>query len=110
MRNWHTSHILIVPGLSPGDFSLTSSILLPSVYVSAFEGDRGDVAAYHNYSGGKWNLELKRKLVTGNTGTDIQFNDLDDYYYFSIAVFDGAAIAHAIPGGMIGYTYKLQFE
>ncbi|MCH8927910.1 MAG: hypothetical protein IIB39_04245 [Candidatus Marinimicrobia bacterium] len=97
-------------GLSPGDFSLTSNILLPSVYVSAFVGDRGDVAAYHNYSGGKWNLELKRKLVTGNNLTDIQFDDLDDEYYFSIAVFDGAAIAHAIPGGMIGYTYKLQFE
>ena len=96
--------------LSTGDFSVNADLLIPSVYVSAFVGDRGDVTAYHNYSGGKWSLELKRKLVTGNNETDIQFDDLDDEYYFSIAVFDAAAIAHATPGGMVGDSYKLIFE
>ena len=57
-----------------------------------------------------WTLELKRSLVNGNTDNDIQFDDLDKEYYFSVAVFDAAAIAHEIPGGMAGNTYKLQFE
>lgn len=96
--------------LAPADFSVNANKLLPSVYVSAFVGDRGDVNAFHNYSNSTWSLELKRKLVTGNNANDIQFDDLNEEYYFSIAVFDGAAIAHATPGGMIGYTYKLQFE
>ena len=97
-------------GISPGDYSVSSNKLMPSVTVTPFVGDRGDVAAYQNYSGGKWTLELKRSLVNGNTDNDIQFDDLDKEYYFSVAVFDAAAIAHAIPGGMAGNTYKLQFE
>jgi hypothetical protein len=96
--------------LSPADFSLSSIKLLPSVYVATFVGDRGDVTAYQNYAGGKWTLELKRSLVNDNAVNDVQFDDMDKEYYFSIAVFDAAAIAHATPGGMTGKTFKLLFE
>ena len=84
--------------------NLNSSMLIPSIQdVKPATGSRGDVEAWEDYdeSTNTWRLEIKRKLITGNED-DIQFNDLNAEYWFSIGVFDAAAIAHAIPGGMMG--------
>ncbi len=91
--------------------TLSSSILIPSIQdIKPATGSRGDVEAWEDYdeSTNTWRLEIKRKLDTG-TDDDIQFDDLTDEYWFSIGVFDAAAIAHALPGGMAGTGYKLTF-
>jgi hypothetical protein len=91
--------------------TLSSSILIPSIQdIKPATGSRGDVEAWEDYdeSTNTWRLEIKRRLDTG-TDDDIQFDDLTDEYWFSIGVFDAAAIAHALPGGMAGTGYKLTF-
>lgn len=90
-------------------FNGESDIQIPSIYdIKPGIGGRGDVAEYHNYDDatGKWTLEVKRALDTGDEH-DVNFSDPEREYYFSIAVFDAAAIAHAIPGGMSGTAYPL---
>jgi len=93
-------------------FDGDSDLVIPSLYnIKPGVGGRGDVTEYHNYdeATNTWTLEVKRALVTGDE-TDIAFTDKDKMYYFSIAVFDGAAIAHAIPDGMKGTSYPLVFR
>jgi len=90
-------------------FNGDSNIQIPSIYnIKPGTGGRGDVTEYHNYdkATGTWTLEVKRALDTGNVD-DVDFSDPEREYYFSIAVFDAAAIAHAIPGGMSGTAYPL---
>lgn len=77
----------------------TGSKCMPSVCdVAPFVGDRGDIDATAIYTGNGWILEFSRNLVTpsGAAGnSDVQF-DITNDYVFGIAVFDNAAIAHAI--------------
>lgn len=77
----------------------TGSKCMPSVCdVAPFVGDRGDIDAKAIYTGNGWILEFSRNLVTpsGAAGnSDVQF-DITNDYVFGIAVFDNAAIAHAI--------------
>lgn len=77
----------------------TGSKCMPSVCdVAPFVGDRGDIDAKAIFTGGGWILEFSRSLITpsGVTGnSDVQFDVTSDYV-FGIAVFDNAAIAHAI--------------
>ena len=51
--------------------------------------NRADIAAKGVYDDTQktWTLEIKRKLVTGNTA-DVAFDNLLDSYYFGLAVFD----------------------
>lgn len=91
------------------DFNGESNIQIPSIYnIKPGIGGRGDVTEYHNYdkATGTWTLEVKRAKNTGDEH-DVNFTDPEREYYFSIAVFDAAAIAHAIPGGMSGTAYPL---
>jgi hypothetical protein len=77
----------------------TGSKCIPSVCdVAPFVGDRGDIDAKATFTGSGWILEFSRSLITssGTTGkSDVQFDPTNDYV-FGIAVFDNAAIAHAI--------------
>ena len=77
----------------------TGSKCMPSVCdVAPFVGDRGDISAQAIFTGGGWILEFSRSLITpsGAAGnSDVQFDPTSDYV-FGIAVFDNAAIAHAI--------------
>lgn len=85
---------------------------IPSLYnIKPATGSRGDVAAYHYYdeSSKTWYLEIKRARNTGNKD-DVDFTDKKSAYYFSIAVFDGAAIAHATPNGMAGTSYPMYLK
>jgi len=90
-------------------FDGDSAVQIPSLYgIKPATGSRGDVTAYHNYNASShtWTLEVQRALDTGNAD-DVDFSDPEKEYYFSVAVFDGAAIAHAVPGGMSGNSFPL---
>ncbi len=79
--------------------STTGSKCMPSVCdVAPFVGDRGDISAMATFTGSGWILEFSRSLITpsGLAGNaDVQFDVTSDYV-FGIAVFNNAAIAHAI--------------
>ncbi len=65
-------------------------------------GSRGDIEARGVWKDGQWNLEIKRKLVTGNDD-DVQF-DVTKIYRFGVAVMDNT-------GGFLkfgeGHSYDL---
>jgi hypothetical protein len=78
--------------------STTGSKCIPSVCdVAPIVGDRGDISARATFIGNGWILEFSRDLNTasGASNSDVQFDVTNDYV-FGIAVFDNAAIAHAI--------------
>jgi hypothetical protein len=54
---------------------------------------RADVDARGLHNARVWNLELRRKLVTGDS-KDVQFDDLTRQYAFGMALFDNAQIEH----------------
>lgn len=84
-------------------------VSIPSLYgIQPATGSRGDVEVYHNYEDGVWNLEVKRKRTTGNSD-DIDLSDSKGLYFFSIAAFNKAAIAHAIPEPS-GNSYQFIFK
>lgn len=84
----------------------TGTKCFPSVYVAPFVGDRGEITAKGIYTGTGWILEFSRALnavgVAGNY--DVKFTPGTDQV-FGIAVFENAAIAHAI-----GPKYTLKFK
>jgi hypothetical protein len=77
----------------------TGSKCIPSVCdIAPFVGDRGDIDGQAIFTGNGWILEFSRPLVTASghgTNTDVQFHP-DSEYVFGIAIFENAAIAHAI--------------
>lgn len=87
------------------DGSTTGAFGMPSVFVQAPEGSRGDVLAKGVYTGSGWVLEIKRKINTGDTNNqDVDFSSLEEFP-FGMAIFDNAAIAHGIKPNL-----KLIFE
>ena len=56
-----------------------------------------------------WTLEVKRAISTGNNDA-VDFSDNNNTYYFSAAVFNGAAIAHATPGGFAGKSFPMLIQ
>ncbi|MBI5668303.1 MAG: ethylbenzene dehydrogenase [Chloroflexi bacterium] len=82
----------------PGD-------LLPSIVISEFEGDRGDIAAGWKWEDGVWTLEFGRALVT-DSEFDVQFDDLDASYYFGVATFDNAQVRHGYQEGVTEFTFS----
>ena len=78
---------------------------IPYIYMSAFEGSRGDITCKAVHNGTGWVLEYKRALKTADTERkDIDFSSLGDQY-FGFAIFENAQIAHAIKPNML-----LKFE
>ena len=75
-----------------------------SIMIAPFSGDRGDVSAAMNWTGGRWTLVLARKLETGSPH-DVQFKSLDATYEFGVAAFDNAQVRHAFHVGAL----KLRF-
>ncbi|MGV6845036.1 MAG: ethylbenzene dehydrogenase-related protein [Lutibacter sp.] len=67
---------------------------MPSITTTAFVGSRGDLVCGQTYTGNGWILEWKRPIDTGNAD-DVAF-DITKEYPFGLAIFDNAAIAHAI--------------
>ena len=85
---------------------------MASILVRPLTGDRGDIAAQvettssvgYNAATDMWTLEFSRDLVTGS-GFDVQFDDLDDVYYFGVAVFDNAQIEHSFNKGVFALMF-----
>ena len=81
------------------------SKVIPYIYMSAFEGSRGDITCKAIYNGTGWVLEYKRALKTADAERkDIDFSSLEDQY-FGFAIFENAQIAHAIKANL-----QLQFQ
>ncbi|HWG84697.1 MAG TPA: ethylbenzene dehydrogenase-related protein, partial [Deinococcales bacterium] len=76
--------------------ALPKGTKLPSQIGRAFTGSRGDITAKAQWTDGKYTLEIKRKLNTGDKDRDVQFTDLAKTYYFGIATFDNTQIKHAV--------------
>ncbi|NOY07218.1 MAG: hypothetical protein GXP33_00040 [Spirochaetes bacterium] len=98
--------------LKKENYSGDSDQLIPSVSeIKPATGSRGDVTAYYNYDKENkiWTLEVKRAINTGNAD-DVNFSDSKNTYYFSVAVFNGAAIAHATPGGFAGKSFPMLIQ
>lgn len=66
--------------------------VMPSVIIDGpFQGDRGDVLAGAEWSGGRWRLEVKRKLDTGS-----KFDlPIDNNIYLWVAAFDHSQTRHS---------------
>ncbi len=95
--------------LNTENYSGDSESLIPSIAeIKPATGSRGDVTAYYSYDEKNkiWTLEIKRALSTGNND-DVDFSNKDNIYYFSVAVFNAAAIAHATPGGLAGKSFPM---
>jgi len=81
--------------------------VLPGIVTAPFEGGRADVTAKGHWQDGAWTLEIKRKLVTGDSPEmDLQFSDLSKSYRFGVTAFDNSQIAHIYHNGSV----KLVFE
>lgn len=74
---------------------------IPYIYMSAFEGSRGDITCKAIHTGTGWILEYKRALKTADTERkDIDFSSLADQN-FGFAIFENAQIAHAIKANLL---------
>jgi signal transduction histidine kinase len=60
--------------------------IVPGYILEKPSGSRGDIDSKGTWSDGRWNVEFKRKLVTGNND-DVEF-DISNIYRFGIAVMD----------------------
>jgi mono/diheme cytochrome c family protein len=66
---------------------------IPNMITMGPTGTRADVDAKGLHSSGKWGVEIRRLLVTGDP-TDVQFDDLLRQYAFGVSIFDNAQIEH----------------
>lgn len=66
---------------------------IPNMITSGPTGNRADLDAKGLHNTGTWNVEIRRKLVTGDPH-DVQFDDLTRSYAFGVAIFDNAQIEH----------------
>jgi Ethylbenzene dehydrogenase len=60
---------------------------------------QADISCKAIWTNGKWAMEFKRKLSTGDA-SDIDFSSLADQY-FGFAIFENAQIAHSIKANLI---------
>jgi hypothetical protein len=68
---------------------------VPSIRLSPFAGDRGDILGSATWEKGRWTVEVARKLVT-DSHYDINFRDLSASYGFGLALFDNTPGGHAM--------------
>lgn len=72
---------------------------LPSVTTRAFTLGRGDISITAVHTGTGWVAEFSRKLNT-NDEDDVVF-DVTEELFFGLAIFNNAAIAHAIKPNLL---------
>jgi hypothetical protein len=77
----------------------TGNKRIPSILTRDFLGARGDIEVKVNHTGTGWIAEVKRKLNTGDVD-DVVFNPAEELP-FGFAIFNNAAIAHAIKPGLL---------
>jgi hypothetical protein len=76
----------------------TGNKRFPSVTTRDFTGGRADITIKVNHTGSGWIAEFTRKLNTGDVD-DVVFNPAEELP-FGFAIFNNAAIAHAIKPGL----------
>jgi hypothetical protein len=76
--------------------ALPVGAMIPNMITSGPSSTRAEVDARgeHDAATATWTLEIRRKLVTGDS-KDVQFDDLAREYVFGVAVFDNAQIEHS---------------
>ncbi len=72
---------------------------VPSVTTKAFTDARADIDVRFTFTGTGWVCEVKRKLNTGDVD-DVVFNPAEELP-FGFAIFNNAAIAHAIKPNLL---------
>jgi hypothetical protein len=82
-----------VPYTPEAAAALPAGTIVPSIMVSAFVGDRGDVRCQANSSAGRWTLHLRRLLDTGSPNDAVFVPG--DRTPFGCAAFDGTSDRHA---------------
>ena len=87
--------------------ALPAGAMLPNMITSGPTGARADVDARgtHDAVAGTWTLEIRRKLITGDT-KDVQFDNLAREYVFGVAVFDNAQIEHSYSSSPLRLTFQ----
>lgn len=83
--------------------SFAAGTKFPGVIGRPHTGSRGDISAAATWANGWYTLELSRKLDTTDSKFDVLFTDLAKTYYFGVATFDNAQIAH-------GFTDLIEFK
>jgi len=81
----------------------TGAMRIPSVTTKAFTMSRADIDIKAVHTGTGWVCEFKRKLNTGHDD-DVVFDPTQELM-FGLAIFNNAAIAHAIKANL-----KMKFE
>lgn len=71
---------------------------IPSIITRDFTGGRGDIEVKAVHTGTGWVCEVKRKLNTGDED-DAVFDPAEEMP-FGFAIFNNAAIAHAVKAGL----------
>ncbi len=66
---------------------------IANMITSGPTGARADIDAKGLHNSGRWIVEIRRRLVTGDP-FDVQFDDLARDYAFGVAIFDNAQIEH----------------
>ncbi len=79
--------------------------MVPSIIISEFVGDRGNLMAGWKYENGTWTLEFGRLLDTASQ-YDVEFTDPTAVYYFAVAVFDNAQVRHAFEAGATPFVFQ----
>ncbi len=85
--------------------ALTVGAEIANMITTGPTGGRADIDAKGLWNAGSWNLEVRRKLVTGDA-TDVQFDDLARKYAFGVAVFDNAQIEHRYSSVVARLAFK----
>ncbi len=87
--------------------ALPVGTMMPNMITKGPTDVRADVDAHgvYNPANQTWTLEIRRKLLTGDSH-DVQFNDLSREYAFGVAVFDNAQIEHS----WSSQAYKMIFK
>jgi hypothetical protein len=75
------------------------TLRIPSVTTKAFTEGRGDITIVAEYTGTGWVCEFTRKINTGDAD-DVVF-DLNSELPFGLAIFNNAAIAHALKANLL---------
>lgn len=88
-------------------FKVPDSWAKPSFIISPFEADRADVEASGVWEDGKWTLEMARNLTNDNP-LDVQFDNLETYYLFGMAVSDNTANGHAYHPAAFQLTFHTE--
>lgn len=88
--------------------ALPVGTLVANMMTSALNGSNADIDGRGAYDAvlKQWTYEIRRRLVTTDPGTDVQFDDLARVYKFGIAIFDNAQIEHSISGVPLRLVFK----